>query len=135
MRQMKNDVYDEKSMGDKLKDFHQKIAEEMDLPEWIKELRCPHCVQKLKLNNIRNIGVCFNSRNFGEIAVEYHCEKCGIMDTVYYRESVKNIHDFADYVKNNKRPSSKPVVEEEMYKLRYNNLVERFLKENNHGDD
>jgi len=132
---MKNNVYTEKSMGDALKVFHQKLVEGMDLPEWIKGLRCPHCIQKLNINGIRNIGVCLNARNFGEISVEYHCEKCGLMDTVYYRESLKDVHDFTDYVNNDKSPSSKPIVEEEMYKLGYNNLVERFLEENNHVDD
>ena len=132
---MKNNVYDEKSMGDKLKELHQKMTVDMNLPDWVKSLRCPHCVQKLKLNGIREISICLNARNFGDMSVQYHCEKCGLMDTVYYHKSVDSLENFCDLIKNKKSPSSDPVVEEEMYRLGYNNLVERFLKENNHVND
>ena len=132
---MKNNVYDEKDMSLSLKETHEKAVEKIGLPDWIKDLRCPHCVKKLNLNNIREVSLCLNARNIGDVSVQFHCESCGVMNTLYYRQSVESVDAFCDLVKNNKKPDSRPVVEEEMYKLGYNNLVEIFLKEKNNGND
>ena len=113
-----------------LTNLHQKIAEEMDLPDFVKEIKCPHCFKDVELNGIRTIAICLNARNLGDISVEYHCKSCGLMDTLYYRKAVEDkVKNFSEYINNEKKPLEKPVVEEEMYKLGYNNLVERFLEE------
>jgi hypothetical protein len=127
---MKNDFYEEKFMKGGLTSCHQRVIEEMELPDWIKDLRCPHCTKAIQQNGIREITLCLNARNIGDIAVEYHCTKCQTMDTLYFRKAVeKKISDFSNYLKNGQKPSAKPVAEEEMYKIGYNNLVEKFLEE------
>lgn len=111
-----------------LLNFHQEIVEKMEIPDWAK-VKCPHCTNIVDLNGIRTISVCLNARNLGDLSVEYYCKKCGLMDTIFFRSSIKNLSDFAEYIKNNKKPDAKPVSEEEMYKLGYNNLVEIYIKE------
>jgi len=124
---MKNSIYEEKDFQRGLTDFHKEEVEKIGLPDWMKALRCPDCTTKIKQNGIREIKLCLNARNIGDIAVEYHCGKCGIMNTLYFHSEVQRMSIFNELLNNKRKPSSKPVSEEEMYKLGYNNLVERFL--------
>jgi hypothetical protein len=133
---MKNSIYEEKDMKSGLRDLHTKIVEDMGLPNWVKSLRCPHCTKKIESNGIREISICLNARNIGDLSVEYHCHSCGVGDTLYFRKAVeKKISDFSKYLKNDEKPSAEPVVEEEMYKIGYNNLVEKFLEVQTNGND
>lgn len=129
-RKMESNFYEEKDMRDGLLDFHQKMSEGMGIPDWAL-VKCPTCRKRIKENGVRQISVCLNARNFGDIAVEYYCKKCGIMNTVYFQKAIeKSLDELTDYISDGKIPTKDPVVEEEMYKLGYNNIVEKFLKEN-----
>jgi hypothetical protein len=126
---MQNNFYEEKYMKDEVINSHRKAIDELGLPGWLKEIDCPHCSARINPEGIRNLSLCLNSRNIGDICVEYHCRDCGIMDSVYYRSAVNSrITEFSSYINGYKKPESKPVVEEEMYKLRYNNLIENYIK-------
>jgi len=126
---MKNNYWEEQNMKQEILDFHQEVIESMEVPEWVK-INCPHCSEKVELRGIRAISLCLNARNLGDLAVQYHCSKCGLMDTVYFRKSVDGkVSNFAKYIKDKEMPDQPPVVEEEMYKLRYNNLMDKFIKE------
>jgi hypothetical protein len=131
---MKNSFCEDVYMADKLfkdqvSDFHDKAIESMGLPSWSK-IECPHCEAKINTNGIRGIALCLNARNIGDIAIEFLCGSCGIMNTVYHRKAVTtDINEFAECVKGNKKLDTEPVVEEEMYKLGYNNLMEKFIEE------
>ena len=52
------------------------------------------------------------------------------MDTLYFKSETNKISDFIDILKGNKELKSKPVIEEEMYKKGYNNVVEKMIGEN-----
>ena len=127
---MKNTFYEEKNMKKEVLSFHQGMMERLGLPDWVKSIDCPHCSAKVALGGIRNISLCLNARNIGDLCVEYHCSDCGIMDSVYYRKAVTScITEFNSYINGDKTPDAKPVVEEEMCKLGYNNLIEGLLEE------
>ena len=126
---MKNNFYEEKYMKSEVIKTHRDAVNGLNIPNWLKDLDCPHCDAKLKPEGIRNVSICLNAKNIGDICVEHHCSECGIMDSIYFRGAVKScISEFCDYINGDREPEAEPVVEEEMYKLRYNNLVENYLK-------
>jgi|SaaInlV_165m_DNA_1040744.scaffolds.fasta_scaffold17943_3 hypothetical protein len=127
---MKNSFYEEKDMKKALVSLHNNSVNKLNIPEWARNIKCPHCSEKVEASGLRQITFCLNARNIGDICVEMHCVLCGIMDTVYFRSEVENsILEFCDLLNGEKNPSSEPILEEEMYKLGYNNLIERFLEE------
>jgi len=133
---MKNNVWEEQRMLTDVSEFHEKIMSDMDLPKWIKDIKCPFCGKDIPLRSIRNIQLCLNTRNFGDIAIEVLCDDCSKMDTLYFREKCKHISDFVNVLlsyddgkRENISPKSAPILEEEMYKIQYNNVMEKMIKE------
>ena len=124
---MPSNFWEEQRMGSDVANFHEKMMEEMHLPEWVKEIGCPFCHKQLPLRSVRNIQICFNARNFGEIAVEVHCDFCNKMDTVYFRTTVRKVSDFVDYLTGYLQVSEHPVVEKEMYDQKYNCIIDEML--------
>lgn len=114
---------------DGLDDFHEKKMKQMNIPKWA-NIICPFCKKELPIRSIRSIGLKFNSRNIGDIFIEILCEHCEKMDTIYFREDVYDIADFISFLKNEKKPNNLPIIEEEMYKIKYNNLVEKMMINN-----
>ena len=127
---MKNNFWEEQNSKDYVYEYHESVMEGVGLPEWAK-IDCPFCEKKIPLRGIRNIGLKFNARNFGDVTVEFLCEDCEVMDTVYFRYNINNIEDFANLLcnKNGLDTMCTPIVEEKMYKMQYNNLMERKSKE------
>jgi hypothetical protein len=125
---MKSNYWEEQDMVDKIKQFHDKEVEKMGLPDFT-DFPCPHCKKKIPSHGIRNIALKLNTRNIGDISVTFNCDDCLIMDTVYFRKAVDSMQEFADCVSNNKKVDTEPTIEEEMYKLRYNNLMEKFTED------
>ena len=126
---MYSNFWEEQKMGTDVTNFHEKLAGEMNLPEWIKNIRCPFCNKNLPLRSIRNIQLCLNTRNFGEIAVQVICDACNKMDTVYYRTNVRNISGFVDYLTGYYQVGISPTLEKEMYNQKYNCVVEEMIKQ------
>ena len=128
-----NNYWEDKDMSDELKKIHNEMVLDMGLPKWTK-FDCPFCEEKLSPRAVRSISLCFNARNIGDIAVEFCCDKCSKMDTMYFRQAALSVSDFSfmvspDYTHS---PKNEPLTEEKMYALKYNNLVERmhFHEEN-----
>jgi len=120
-------------MSKELKRFHEQAVDRMGIPDWAL-FNCPFCSKKLSKRSIRNICMLFNARNIGDIAVEFCCEDCSRMDTMYFRKAVNNTKEFAhlvDWKCYGNTPEGDPIIEEKMYKMQYNNLVEKkfFAKE------
>jgi hypothetical protein len=130
---MINNYWEEQSMENHLLSFHEKQMEKMNLPDWIKEIHCPFCHKELILRSIRNVQLCLNTRNFGEVAIEVFCDDCKKMDTVYFRTKMDSIADFADSLQGSYSMPSNYVLEEKMYKMNYNNILEQMVK--NKGED
>ena len=125
---MKNNFWEEKQMEPSIGDFHESSLEKMDIPEWM-NINCPFCSNAMPLRSIRSFGLKLNTRNKGDIFVEFLCEDCGLMDTVYFRKQVKKVSDLNDFISGERIPDCKPVVEEDMYILQYNNVLEERASE------
>jgi hypothetical protein len=54
------------------------------------------------------------------------------MDTLYFRDEANKISDFIEILKGSKELKSKPIIEEEMYKMSYNNAMDKMMVEENH---
>lgn len=121
---MKNNFWEEQQMPN-IQDFHQRSVGDFGLPEWLK-IACPFCKTQLPLRSIRSVGLRLNTRNMGDLVVEFACDCCGQMDTLYYRQVVSNMQDFCDLMHGDKAPQDQPIIEEEMYKQRYNNVAEKM---------
>lgn len=128
---VQNNYWEEQNMPNDVSDFHKILMAEMNLPKWIKKIKCPFCNKELSLISIRNIQLCLNTRNFGDIAVEVLCNDCSKMDTLYFRKGAENISDFINHLmfwdKDDNNPKPDPIIEEEMYKMQYNNVVEKMV--------
>ena len=129
---MINNYWEELNMDYDVGAFHEEVLNRDVFPEWL-NLNCPFCGIKLPRRGIRSISVKLNTRNLGDIAVEFCCTECRKMDTLYYRQELTTIRDISDFLGGNKIPHSEPLLEEKMYKARYNNLVELMLKEREIG--
>lgn len=113
-------------MANDILEFHEKSLEEFNIPAWAM-IDCPYCGEKLQKRSIREIGMKFNSRNMGDIFLEFCCHSCSKMDVLYYRQEVKSTNEFLPFLTGEKSPISTPELEESMYKLKYNNLIDLML--------
>ena len=131
---MINNYWEDLEMSNKLKAFHNSEVEMMRIPNWI-DLHCPFCKEKCEPRSIRSIGMNFNARNIGDVTVEFCCDKSNRMDTLYYRKAALDVKDFSDLINPNCtediKPPNEPLIEEKMYKMQYNNLVERMIHKEN----
>ena len=125
---MLSNFWEEQMMADIVHNYHQAKMGKMTLPKWIMGILCPFCGAKLDLISIRTISLCLNTRNFGDLVVEIVCNACSRMDSLYFREDIKNIKDFTKLLMESK-PKVDPIIEEEMYKNQYNNIVEKMVME------
>ena len=129
---MINNYWEEKEMGTEINNFHNEELKSWGIPNWINNIKCPFCHKNLNNRSIRCISLKLNTRNLGDIAVEIICDDCSKMDTVYFRKQCNNIEDFCVCLKEPENEIKEPVLEEDMYKLQYNNLLEKMSKgENN----
>ena len=126
---MLNSFWEEQDMKSSIGDFHEEQMEKLGLPNWIKDIKCPFCKKELPLRSVRNVQFCFNTRNFGEVAVEILCDACSKMDTVYFRVKLTNINDFISMLDDTCAPTEDPIIEEDMYKLQYNNIMDKMFSE------
>ena len=120
-----NDYWEDQDMSDTLKKVHDGMVLDMGLPSWAL-IDCPFCEKKLSPRSIRHIGLCYNARNIGDVSVEFCCDDCKKMDTLYYRSAGIDTQEFTRLFMGND-PGIEPLTEEKMYKLQYNNLVERMI--------
>ena len=125
---MLNTYWEEMDMSDKIKQYHDEILRTYNFPEFISNLKCPYCSEPLGYTSIREFGAKFNTRNMGDIVVEFCCDKCSRMNTLYYRKQITKFSDLNKFISGDAKPSVDPVMEEDMYKLKYNNLVEKVLE-------
>jgi len=126
---MESNFWEEQRMQDPLLKSHTDKAEKMQLPEWIREIECPFCNEQVSLRAIRNIQLCLNTRNFGEIAIQVFCDDCKKMDTLYFRTKIDHVNDFVGYLKGQSEMSSDSVLEEDMYRMNYNNVLEGMVND------
>jgi len=125
---MINNYWEELDMSKEVLDRLEFEMKKMNLPDWVKNIHCPFCKSELPLKSFRHIGLCFNTRNYGEMTIEVLCEKCLKMDTLYVRVNIQNIEQFIDFL-NGEKPEANFVIEEDMYKLQYNNMVSKIVGE------
>jgi len=125
---MSTNVWDEQMTGNELLDFHAKEVEKMQLPEWL-HINCPFCDELLPITSIRSVGFRMNTRNIGDITVEFACSSCSQMDTLYFHDELESVSDFVSFLSGENSPKGRGVVEREMYKSGANNTAERMARE------
>jgi hypothetical protein len=106
---------------------HSDILNKMSLPRWT-ILKCPYCKEDMPETAIRSITLKLNPRNIGDICVEFLCNKCSVGNTLYFVKAAKSITDFIDLLQDSKKPTSEPIIEEEMYKQKYHNTLEAMIR-------
>jgi len=129
---MSSSFWEEQTMPMNLLACHQELIKDMNIPEWIREIVCPHCKKVLPLSSIREIGLKFNTRNIGDIVVEIMCNDCRKLETLYFTKAVDNVKGFQDAL-GGQKPSAQPITEDEMYKQKYNNVLEKMANKYNKG--
>jgi len=123
---MLNTFWEELNMSDEVLQFHEKELSKWNLPKWM-NIKCPFCFKEQPLRSIRSVSIKFNTRNMGDLALEICCSDCHKMDTLYFQQEIDKITDVIPLLTGEKEPKSKPVLEEKMYKLKYNNVVEKMI--------
>ena len=131
---MISNIWEEQTMQKNILDFHEKELEKIGIPEWIKKVKCPFCNKDVSLRSIRSFGLKLNARNVGDFFVEIMCDSCSKMDTLYFRKEVEDIDDLCSLLKETKSPKTEPFVEEKMYNMNYNNIIEKMIKEEKTND-
>ena len=109
-----------------INDIHQKVLSEMGLPSWL-SLDCPFCHKPQPITSIREFGLKLNPRNIGDIFVQICCYDCKKMDTLYFRSEVNRLDELIEILSGTRPLTSEPLIEEEMYKKMYNNLIEKAI--------
>jgi hypothetical protein len=94
--------------------------------KWM-NVKCPFCGRSQPLRSIRSFTVKFNTRNMGDLVIEICCVDCEKLDTIYFRKEVDKITDVIPFLTGEKEPKSEPLLEEEMYKQKDNNVVEKMV--------
>lgn len=122
---MISNYWEEQEMADPIYVFHEDMLKHMKIPQWA-NIECPFCKCALPLRSIRSISLKFNTRNLGDLAVEIICDKCQKMDTVYFVQEIETVSDVIPLLTGEKQPKNKPILEEEMYKLNYNNVLDKM---------
>jgi len=122
---MKNNYCEEMDMNN-ISHHHELAIQSVGLPEWM-NVACPWCHKELPLRSIRSFGLCLNTRNLGDVYIEVFCEECACMDKLYFRSEAATVQDFVQLIAGARAPRGDPIIEEEMYKMQYNNLLEKML--------
>ena len=126
---MISNYWEEQKIDKAITEFHESQVKQMNLPEWIRNIKCPFCNKEMPLRSIRNISLCLNARNFGEIAIEVLCDECVKMDTIYFRTEIKTMPEFVSFLESDIIKSDvNSLLEEEMYKANYNNIIAKMIK-------
>lgn len=125
---MKNNCFEEnidpKSFSENLREDQSTILDNMGIPSWTRDLKCPYCKKILTDISIRSISLKLNARNIGDIAVEFLCEHCMVGNTLYFTKEVIDMRDFIEILDDTHPPKSNPITEEEMYQKKYHNTIE-----------
>lgn len=128
---MINNYWEEMDMNDEVGNYHEKTLREKffpTCPSWL-NFHCPFCKELLPRRSLRTIGIKLNTRNMGDLVVEFCCNSCKKMDTLYYRRQITELADIGKFLLGEKDPDIQPILEEDMYKMRYNNLVEQMISD------
>lgn len=128
---MLNDFWEEKFMNNDINSLHNSELESWGFPAWVTKIECPMCGSKLCHNSIRSMTLKLNTRNLGDIAIEILCNSCQKMDTVYLRVGCNSVSDFCKFLDGSSEldiSKTKPIIEEAMYKMEYNNFIEKTSK-------
>ncbi len=134
---MTNSFWEEQTMKIDVLDYRTKMIESMNLPKWMCNIICPYCKKSMSLDAVRFVGLQLNARNIGDISIEFFCNECKKMDTIYYIREVEDSSEFCQYLSDEKQPKNDPVLEKTMYKMQYNNVMEKFIERNkfSEGDE
>jgi len=119
-----SNFWEEKLMKLDVLQEHEEMIGKFTLPSWMPK-ECPNCNSALPSTGIRQIGLCFNTRNFGDIVVEFMCNECGILDYIYFRKGIANIDEYISALKSTDGEFADWMTKDQMMESGYNNVVEK----------
>lgn len=122
---MKNNIQDDKPVQEVSTYLLESCIEKMNPPKWA-FVKCPECKKEIHKSGLRSISLNFNARNIGDIGVEYFCNRCNISNICYFYSQTKDISDFCEYLLEHKEINVVPVVEEDMFLSKKNNLLDKL---------
>jgi phage FluMu protein Com len=86
------------------------LNSDINLPSWLRNLKCPYCNEVMGVTSIRSIILKLNPRNIGDLAVEFLCLKCKVGNTLYFRQEAKTKQSFIDLLNDTRKPSLDPII-------------------------
>lgn len=115
--------------------YHRNKAEALGLPEWVLNIECPKCQKKITPEGFRSFELKLNSKNFGDLCVEFLCVECSLVDRYYYKEGVDSIDTLIEYLKG-RSPETEPMNEITMHNDKRNNISDQwYLSKKGEGND
>lgn len=117
------------NVNSSLSEIHKHLLDELGLPDWLKDIKCPFCNKVQPLSSIREFGIKLNPKNLCDLFIQVACFDCKKMETLYFRRQVLDIADFIEFVSNKEsRLTREPITEQKMSKEGYNNMLEMALE-------
>ena len=105
-----------------IKLLHEIEIEKIGIPKWLHNIKCPFCQVPMPLKSIRRISFWTSFKNFGDVSVEFYCEKCCQMDTIYYQEVANSIKEFVNKINGTETVEATPILERELMKRELMNI-------------
>lgn len=112
-----------------------KIIESFQVPKWVlnnNTRKCPECGALLLSTSVREVGLCLNAQNIGDIQVEILCKECFSGFYLFFRNACKDFKDFSQFLCQSEIPSSigEPIQGNKLT-ARDNNLTDAIVKDIN----
>ena len=127
---MPTNIWEEQSSNfSDINEFHNDELSKWRIPQWVMDIKCPSCGEELNFRGVRDIGFKLNARNLGDIFVTVMCDKCRVMETLYYRDEIDDCERFIGFLNGTSTPKNEPMIEDKMYKAMYNNTIEKMCGE------
>lgn len=129
-----NPMFSPAAVNDKLT----KMVESFQIPKWVLDggrRTCQACGKPLAATSVREIGLCLNAQNIGDIQVEILCKECCSGYYLLFRKACKTASEFGeDMLSDFLREGVGEPVNGSSLKGSDNNLTEAMVQEVNRGD-
>ncbi len=129
---IKNYITDNQLFSPELcnKKLTQMIAN-FNMPKWILDnntRKCCECNKLLQEISVREVGLCLNAQNIGDIQVEILCQDCHAGYYLYFRKASKSFVEFSKILISKNIENNTPVQHTKLTTLD-NNLTEAICND------
>ena len=125
-----NSIFAPKMVNERLA----KMVSTFGMPEWILDggqRKCLECGKTLGVTSVREVGLCLNAQNIGDVQVEILCRECWSGYYLYFRKACGDFEEFGQMMAPSHphfRPVG-PVVPGKQLKAQDNNLTDVMVEE------